>query len=149
MLLLRKLTCTLSNHKAIIIAICIVVLVGSLNDWQKELQFKKLNAKKEDRSVKAIRDGTEQLMSVYDIVVGDLLVLEPGEIVPVDGLFIEGHNVKCDESSATGESDAIRKLAYADLKNGGVPNAKADPFIISGSKVLEGMIAGCTTVYLF
>jgi Ca2+-transporting ATPase len=38
----------------------IVVLVGSLNDWQKERQFRALNEKKDDRTVKVIRDGREQ-----------------------------------------------------------------------------------------
>jgi Ca2+-transporting ATPase len=37
---------------AIIVAIVIVILVGSVNDFQKERQFQKLNAKKEDRLVK-------------------------------------------------------------------------------------------------
>jgi Ca2+-transporting ATPase len=37
---------------AIIVAVVIVVLVGSVNDFQKEKQFRKLNAKKEDRTVK-------------------------------------------------------------------------------------------------
>lgn len=37
---------------AIIVAILIVVLVGSINDYQKEKQFRKLNAKKDDRVVK-------------------------------------------------------------------------------------------------
>lgn len=37
---------------AIIVAIVIVILVGSVNDYQKERQFQKLNAKKEDRLVK-------------------------------------------------------------------------------------------------
>lgn len=37
---------------AIIVAILLVVLVGSVNDYQKEKQFRKLNAKKEDRAVK-------------------------------------------------------------------------------------------------
>lgn len=39
---------------AIIVAILLVVLVGSINDYQKEKQFRKLNAKKEDRVVKVI-----------------------------------------------------------------------------------------------
>lgn len=64
-------------------------------------------------------------------------------MIPVDGIFISGHNVKCDESSATGESDQTKKTAgeqvmrlfengYADIKD-------LDPFIISGAKVLEGV----------
>ncbi|KAM0750630.1 putative calcium-transporting ATPase [Meredithblackwellia eburnea MCA 4105] len=120
---------------AITVAIFIVVVVGAVNDFQKERQFQKLNAQKEERNVKVIRDGQERLMSVYDVVVGDLLCLEPGEIVPVDGIFVGGHNVKCDESGATGESDAMRKLPLEECSR----ENKGDPFLISGSKVLEGV----------
>lgn len=128
---------------AIIVAILIVVLVGSVNDYQKELQFRKLNAKKEDRKVKVIRDGSERLLTVYDVVVGDICVLEPGEVVPVDGVFLGGHNVKVDESSATGESDMIKKATYQECKDaaaasGGAGAKKMDPFLLSGSKVSEG-----------
>jgi Ca2+-transporting ATPase len=42
---------------AILIAVLIVVLVGSVNDWQKEIQFKKLNEKKDDRQINCIRGG--------------------------------------------------------------------------------------------
>ncbi|KAI8991185.1 hypothetical protein BDF20DRAFT_909002 [Mycotypha africana] len=97
---------------AIIIAILIVVMVGSVNDFQKEKQFRKLNAKKDDRIVKATRDGQIVQISVYDIQVGDVLHLEPGDIVAADGVYIEGHNVRCDESAATGESDAVRKQSF-------------------------------------
>lgn len=125
---------------AITVAILIVVLVGSLNDYQKELQFRKLNAQKDARNVKVIRDGSERLMSVYDVVVGDICVLEPGEIVPVDGVYLQGHNVKSDESSATGESDLIKKATFeecmAEKKAKG--STKMDPFLLSGSKISEG-----------
>lgn len=99
---------------AIIIAILIVVLVGSINDYQKERQFKVLNSKKEERTLKIIRGGAEKLIDVKDVVVGDIAILEPGEIVPVDGVFLSGHGVRCDESGATGESDAIKKVPYAE-----------------------------------
>jgi Ca2+-transporting ATPase len=45
---------------AILIAVLIVVLVGSVNDWQKERQFKKLNEKKDDRMINCIRAGVRQ-----------------------------------------------------------------------------------------
>ncbi|KAG2147638.1 hypothetical protein DEU56DRAFT_730809 [Suillus clintonianus] len=140
---------------AIMIAVLIVVVVGSINDWQKERQFKVLNEKKEERGVKVIRNGVERLIDVKEVVVGDVALLEPGEIVPCDGIFLSGHNVKCDESAATGESDAIKKASYADclaLKQalngvraeGGAlggehVSAHTDCFVVSGSKVLEGV----------
>ncbi|KAG2036848.1 hypothetical protein BDR03DRAFT_1052346 [Suillus americanus] len=136
---------------AIMIAVLIVVVVGSINDWQKERQFKTLNEKKEERGVKVIRNGIEHL----EVVVGDVALLEPGEIVPCDGIFLTGHNVRCDESAATGESDAIKKASYANcvsLKQtlsgvhaeGGALGGEhvsthTDCFVVSGSKVLEGV----------
>lgn len=127
---------------AIIVAIVIVVIVGSLNDYQKERQFAKLNKKKQDRDVKAVRSGKTVEISVFDILVGDILHLEPGDMIPVDGVLIEGFNVKCDESQATGESDVIRKRpadeVFAAIENGDDLN-KMDPFIQSGARVMEGV----------
>jgi Ca2+-transporting ATPase len=127
---------------AILVAIIIVVTVGAANDWQKERQFAKLNKKKENRQVKVIRSGRTEEISVHDVLVGDVMHLEAGDMVPVDGILIEGHDLKCDESSATGESDVLRKTPgdevyrtieqHEDLK-------KMDPFIISGAKVSEGV----------
>ncbi|KAI8887494.1 PMCA-type calcium-translocating P-type ATPase [Backusella circina FSU 941] len=143
---------------AIIVAILLVVLVGSVNDFQKEKQFRKLNAKKEDRAVKATRESTVVMISIHDIQVGDILHLEPGDIVPVDGIFIEGHNLKCDESAATGESDAVRKQNWQmceRLASKEEPSTSGkivtehkstpDPFIISGAKVLEGVCSYLVT----
>jgi Ca2+-transporting ATPase len=58
---------------AIIIAVLIVLGVGSLNDWQKEKQFEGLNEKREERSVKVVRDGRDQLIHAHDVVVGDIV----------------------------------------------------------------------------
>ncbi|KJZ69243.1 hypothetical protein HIM_11366 [Hirsutella minnesotensis 3608] len=129
---------------AIIVAIAIVVIVGALNDWQKERQFQKLNTKKEDRLVKVIRSGSPTTMSVYDVVVGDLMLLEAGDVVPVDGVFIDGHSLSCDESSATGESDLVKKTPADDvlhaLLHREAPELKRlDPFIVSGARVLDGV----------
>lgn len=127
---------------AIIVAILIVVIVGAANDWQKERQFVKLNKKKEDRYVKVSRSGKTVEISIFDVQVGEVMHLEPGDLIPVDGIFISGHNVKCDESSATGESDLLHKTSGNDVYRAIEENEslkKMDPFIISGSKVSEGV----------
>lgn len=127
---------------AIMVAILIVVCVGAVNDYQKEIQFAKLNKKKEDRRIKVIRSGKTVEISVHDVLVGDVVLLEPGDLVPVDGILIEGHDVKCDESSTTGESDVLRKHAaddvYQAIENRESLN-KLDPFILSGAKISEGV----------
>lgn len=111
---------------AILIAVVIVVLVGSINDYQKERQFRKLNDKKQDRDVSVIRCGEERTINVAMLQVGDLLQIATGDIMPVDAIFVSGANIKCDESGATGESDEMPK------------DTVHDPIFISGAKVLEG-----------
>lgn len=127
---------------AIEIAVVIVVLVTGLNDYRREKQFVALNEKKEDRQVKAIRSGKSVLISIFDVMVGDVLHLESGDSVPADGILIDSHGIRCDESSATGESDAMKKTGGQEVWNRieeGTATSKLDPFIISGSKVLEGV----------
>ncbi|WFD39356.1 P-type Ca(2+) transporter [Malassezia japonica] len=106
---------------AILVAVLIVDLVGSLNDWQKERQFRTLDAKKEARDVTVLRSGTKHQVDVHDVLVGDI----------------------CDESSATGESDMISKLPYdeytKELDSATGPLKHKSCFMISGSKVLEGV----------
>ena len=100
---------------AIWVAVILVSMVGSVNDYQKELQFKKLNAEKDSIQVKVIRDGKEQLVPNTDIVVGDVMVLDTGDKVIADGVEIEGHNLVIDEASLTGESDPIKKQPDGDF----------------------------------
>ncbi|KAH7114134.1 hypothetical protein EDB81DRAFT_824358 [Dactylonectria macrodidyma] len=128
---------------AILVAIIIVVITGTFNDWHMQRQFSRLTKKTNDRTVNVIRSGKSQEISVLDVLVGDIMHLATGDIVPVDGIFIEGSAVKCDESSATGESDLLKKVPAAEVfqaiqKPDGQNVEKMDPFIISGSKVNEG-----------
>ncbi|KAJ3233229.1 hypothetical protein HDU81_002380 [Chytriomyces hyalinus] len=112
---------------SILVAVILIVFAASMNDLQKEKKFRKLNDKKEDRYIKGIRNGETQLISIYDILVGDVLLLEPGDILAADGVLISGMGLKCDESSATGESDTIKKTPTT------------DPILLSGSQVTEGI----------
>ena len=136
---------------AIIADILIVVLVGSLNNWQKEKQFMANEEKKEHRLVKVIRDDEAKQIHAHEVVVGDVVLIEPGDVIPCDGIFLSGHNVRCDESSSTSESDTIKvtyeecialrdKRLTPDGPSGhGEFLGRADCFIVSGSKVLEGV----------
>lgn len=115
---------------------------------QKEWQFRKLNRKREDRLITVVRSGRAARVSVYDVLVGDVMVLEQGDVVPVDGVLIDGHSVGCDESSATGESGVVKKIP-ADAVSRALRReedavdervlSKMDPFILSGTKVLDGL----------
>ncbi|KAF9778979.1 Ca-transporting ATPase [Thelephora terrestris] len=128
-------------------AIFIVVIICSLSEWQKEKQLRILDDKKEERSVKVIRCSEERDIDAKDLLVGDIALFEPGEIIPCGGVFISGHNVTCDESGATGKSDAIKKASYDDrvalreTANGqgfDAAHTGTDCFMVPGSKVLDG-----------
>jgi Ca2+-transporting ATPase len=126
---------------SILTAVAIAVGVGALNDWQKERQFIKLNRKSSDRLVRVTRSGMPREISIHDILVGDVIHLNQGDVAPVDGVLIKGYNVNCDESSLTGETRVVKKMdgqqAIASMTSGSNVN-KLDPFIMSGSVMLEG-----------
>lgn len=137
---------------AIIVAVVIVVVVGAANDYSKERQFAKLNAKKEDRDVVVVRDGVQRMLSIYDLLVGDLISLATGDVVPADSILINGE-LEVDESALTGELDTVVKqpadeallfyeAAIADYPGEDIGSTVVklkDPFMISGSKILSGV----------
>lgn len=118
---------------SILAAVIIIVTVTSGNNWVKEQQFKKLNAIASRKNVNVYRKGQVQNISVDELLVGDVQIVETGEIISVDGLLLEGHNLIADESSMTGEPLGIKKAVptWADKEH-------TNPFIISSSKILEG-----------
>lgn len=58
---------------------------------------------------KVIRDGVKQEIASKELVVGDVIVLETGDMVPSDARLIEAYNLKVDESALTGESVPVDK----------------------------------------
>jgi len=133
---------------AILVAVVIITLAGSINDWEKARQFKKLNKKQLEWDAKVIRGGVSKLIPSADILVGDVVLLDPGDVIPADGILLTGHNVMCDESSATGESELVHKMpgdaVFLALKDFRGDRAEStlpvhDPFVLSGTKVLEGV----------
>ena len=85
------------------------VIAGAGNDYQKDLQFKKLNAVKDEYDVKVVRKGKETLVPNTEILVGDVIILDTGDKIIADALLIVGHGMVVDEASLTGESEPVRK----------------------------------------
>lgn len=122
---------------SIIVAVVVIVLATAINDFQMDCKFRLLNQKNDERDVIVIRSGRAQQISIHEIVVGDLVHLETGDVIPVDGILIHGFSVQCDESSSTGESDFIEKIPA--LKGNIDDSVIYDPFMLSGSKVSNGV----------
>ncbi len=66
-----------------------------------------------DRKTRVRRDGVEQIISVSQVVPGDIVLLDAGDMIPADGYFLHAENVTVDESPMTGESKPVKKNAGA------------------------------------
>ena len=73
-----------------------------------------------------MRARLHQKVSIFELVVGDVVCLKIEDQVPADGLFLEGHSLKVEESSTTqDESDHVEVNCH-------------HPFLFSGTKVVDG-----------
>jgi P-type Ca2+ transporter type 2C len=89
------------------IAIGVVILINAIIGFLMELQARNsMNALKEMDVIlsKVIRDGKVQEIPSENLTIGDVVVLEAGDVVPGDGRLVELNQLQCDESSLTGES---------------------------------------------
>ncbi|OHD32107.1 MAG: ATPase [Spirochaetes bacterium GWC2_52_13] len=93
---------------AIIIAILIAVLSGFISEYKAQKSVESLqNLVK--TIAKVVRDGTVRQVESTALVVGDLLFIEEGDSVTIDGRIIQTSNFACNESALTGESEAVEK----------------------------------------
>ncbi|XP_044136437.1 plasma membrane calcium-transporting ATPase 1 isoform X1 [Bufo gargarizans] len=112
---------------AILVSVVCVVLVTAFNDWSKEKQFRGLqNRIEQEQKFTVLRGGQVIQIPVADIVVGDIAQIKYGDLLPADGVLIQGNDLKIDESSLTGESDHVKKTLEKDL------------LLLSGTHVMEG-----------
>ena len=90
---------------------------------------------------KVFRDGKIEIIKSEEIVVGDVIVLEAGDIVPADARVIESHSLKVDESALTGESVSIDKVInILNLSKGEqkIPLGDRKNMVYSSSTVVYG-----------
>lgn len=112
---------------AILLSVVCVVLVTAFNDWSKEKQFRGLQSRiEQEQKFTVIRGGQVIQIPIADIVVGDIAQVKYGDLLPADGVLIQGNDLKIDESSLTGESDHVKKML------------DRDPMLLSGTHVMEG-----------
>ncbi|KAI8898209.1 hypothetical protein BC833DRAFT_590681 [Globomyces pollinis-pini] len=113
---------------AILIAVIIVVMIGAVSDFKKQGQFKALSDfGKSLNTLKVNRNNEIVKVLSTELLVGDVVHITTGVVLPADGYLIEGFNISCDESSMTGEPMAIEK------------SHSKDPFLLSGTNVVNGV----------
>ncbi|KAG5486203.1 hypothetical protein LSCM1_07323 [Leishmania martiniquensis] len=117
---------------AIVCSVIIVTTVSSINDYRKEQKFHKLTEENSAQPIRVRRGGREVSVDVTELVVGDILNLSPGLVVPVDGFYVTGMSVVIDESSVSGENDPKRKSVEAPIILAGtVVNTAEDAYMLA------------------
>ena len=112
---------------AILCSVAIVACVSACTEYSKELKFAELSAARPPKMFDVRRDDRVQNLLETEIVQGDVVRLRAGDTAPVDGIFIEGQDMKVDESAITGENLEVSKSVHG-----------KEQFVISGSSILEG-----------
>ncbi len=117
----------------IAVSVVLATLISTLSECSSENAFERLNAEagREYCRVRR-RRGVQQIKSA-DVVVGDIVLLAPGDKIPADGLMLSGE-VAVDQSAMTGESREVRKRPSAD--NSLDPAAPSS--VLGGCAVMAG-----------
>ena len=103
-----------------IIIIAIVILNAIMGVVQEAKAERSIEALQEMTPLKAkvIREGVTKEINAEELVPGDIVILEAGNYVPADCRLLESHNLKIEESSLTGETEAVSKDADMIAKKG-------------------------------
>ena len=113
------------NGAAILLAVAVVVGVETWNNLSKQRSFAALNARSDAESVVSVtRFGSPRLLPRAEVVVGDVLNLDAGDVACVDARVIDSSAFMCDMSHITGESEECP--------------ASRDDVVYAGSRVTSG-----------
>ena len=132
----------------IVIAIFIASFISTISEYGSEQAFQKLQMEASKIKCKVKRDKIVEEISIKDVVVNDIVVLETGDKIPADGYLIEGE-ITVDESSLTGETKEVRKLSSTTrleknrLYRGSVVYSKSGLMLVTevGNNTLYGKLA--------
>ena len=124
------------------IIIVVLVLISGGIRFVQELRSDKATtnlSKMIVNTATVIRDGLEQELPIDDLVVGDLVKLSAGDMIPADVILFESRDFFVQQSGLTGESDAVEKLALNKATNQNVESLlEAESLAFMGTNVISG-----------
>ena len=140
------------NVESAVVIFAVILMNAVLGTVQHEKARKSLDSLKSlsSPSAKVIRNGQTLEIPSAQVVPGDLIALEAGDLAVADGRLLECHNLQVNESSLTGESLAVEKQAEAMEIEGAVPLGDQFNMIFSGSLIIQGravMVATATGMH--
>ena len=118
-----------------IIIILVDVIIGTVEE-KKALKSSEMLMSMIEQETLVLRDGREFLIDSKELVPGDIVLLESGSRITVDGRIIESKDLEVDESSLTGESVEVSKISDKISRNVGIAEQKN--MVFAGTIVLSG-----------
>lgn len=127
------------NVESTVVIFAVIVLNAILGTVQHEQAQKSLDSLKAltSPSARVFRDGQEMEIPSSQVVPGDVVLLEAGDLVVADGRLLEGYHLQINESSLTGESEGVEKHTRS-LDGENVALADQKNMVFSGSLVVGG-----------
>ena len=102
-------TGNLESTAVIIVVLILNAILGTVQHVKAEKSLEALKSLSAP-AAKVLRDGKKQEIAAKDVVPGDILLLEAGDLVTADGRILDNFSLQVNESSLTGESTNIDKL---------------------------------------
>mgnify|MGYP004576181141 FL=1 len=127
----------------IFIVILLNAILGTVQYFKAEQSLEALKSLTAAKC-KVIRNGIKQEILSKDIVPGDILFLEAGDLIAADGRIIENHSLQVNESSLTGESLAVEKNAEV-LSDDEIPLSDRKNMVFGGTLVTYGRAIAVVT----
>lgn len=122
----------------IVVAVILSVAISLVMEGKSAKAFEALNQIKDDIPAKVMRNGIVRLINQRDIVVGDIVYLETGAKIPADGRLLDSVDLRVEEASLTGESEAVKKNAETVFTDPNTPLAERTNMLYSGTFVTAG-----------
>lgn len=127
----------------IFIVIFLNAILGTVQYFKAEQSLEALRSLTAAKC-KVIRNGLKQEILSKDIVPGDILFLEAGDLIAADGRIIENHSLQVNESSLTGESLAVEKNEEV-LSDDEIPLSDRKNMVFGGTLVTYGRAIAVVT----
>lgn len=134
--IISMMTGNIESTLVIIAVITMNAILGTVQYIKAEQSLDSLKALSAP-STKVIRDGIKIEIPSKDVVPGDILVLEAGDLVVADGRILENFSLKVNESSLTGESESVDKFSEV-INNDEVALGDQKNMVFSSSLVTYG-----------
>ena len=92
----------------ILLAVLLNVIMGFIQEYRSQKAMESLKSFIVKTAV-VRREGIAERINSEELTIGDIVILEEGDKVPADLVLVEVNDLTCDESSLTGESEAVKK----------------------------------------